>query len=516
MTSFSPSIRRIVVAAALLASVLACEADSGREGHEEVSPSIEPSPDAMARGSDPRPSVVLIVFDTLRADAVSSYGAIEGTTPFLDGLAREGVRYSRAYAPAPWTISSHVSLFTGLRVDQHGIGLDGASVVPDSLQMLAEDFQEAGYVTAAFAENALVSQHFGFEQGFDHFESKDIVKIMRAAHLGEATPAEFDILRRVEAWNRTRDRSRPYFLFINLFDPHDPYLPRDVNPWIPEKMTRVEAEFIHSRHPIPDALCGRVPGKEDLEVLRGLYLGEVAESDRKFEALMRLLDGDDAMEGEPRFVVATSDHGEHFGENRLMGHQFSVRRPALHIPLIIAGLPGLASGVIDDPVELREVGPAIRCWALDIDCPVTLPTADSPGVSTPPDPAPIFSIYSDSVSRLPDWLMSQFGNDELVDGVDPARLECTPEDRVFGEMVSMLRYPMKMIWYSENEVVLHDLSWDPDERFDQSELQPELAAKLRSEIEAFVQKNITERERQATPELTEEGIRALKSLGYIE
>ena len=62
---------------------------------------------------DPRPSIVLVVIDTLRADAVSAYGAVEGNTPAFDALAAEGLLYARAYAPSPWTLPSHASLLTG-------------------------------------------------------------------------------------------------------------------------------------------------------------------------------------------------------------------------------------------------------------------------------------------------------------------------------------------------------------------------------------------------------------------
>ena len=80
-----------------------------------------------------RPSIVLFVIDTLRADAVSAYGAPAGVTPNVDALAREGLLYERAYAPAPWTVPSHATLFTGLDPEQHGTGLYGQMVLPDEL-----------------------------------------------------------------------------------------------------------------------------------------------------------------------------------------------------------------------------------------------------------------------------------------------------------------------------------------------------------------------------------------------
>jgi hypothetical protein len=505
---------RPIILVAVLCVFAGCTEDI--EHKPEPSPSdgsSEQTLELQMRAKDARPSVVLIVFDTLRADAVSSYGFVRETTPALDRLSKSGVRYSRAYAPAPWTVASHVSLFSGLRVDQHRIGLAGASVAPESLDLIAEEFRDAGFVTAGFAENALVSTHFGFDQGFDDFESQDIVKVRRAFNLGEKKPEEFDVVEQVRRWNLKRDKAAPYFLFINLFDPHDPYVARDVNRWIPEDVTKEEANFIQARYSIPDALCDGLPIKEHLDVLRGLYLGDVAAADRKLEEILDVLDaGEDAG---TRLVVATSDHGEHFGENRLMGHQFSVRNPTLHVPLIVSGLPETHSIVIDEPVELRQVHQSLLCWALDTSCPAPLRTvADSGPLESEPD-APIFSIYSDSVSRLPRWLVEQFGDPSSKGRVDPARLKCESNDRVFGDMVSMIQYPMKITWFSQGDPVLHDLSWDPEERFDQMKHQPAVASALREVLESFVDANVLGSGTPDTPELTEEGVRALKSLGYI-
>jgi arylsulfatase A-like enzyme len=69
-----------------------------------------------------RPSILLFVFDTTRADAVSAYGHVAGTTPTFDALASTGVLYTHGYAQAPWTLPSHVSLFTGLLPSIHGVG----------------------------------------------------------------------------------------------------------------------------------------------------------------------------------------------------------------------------------------------------------------------------------------------------------------------------------------------------------------------------------------------------------
>ncbi|HJQ84150.1 MAG TPA: sulfatase-like hydrolase/transferase [Candidatus Binatia bacterium] len=102
------------------------------------------------RAASERPSVLLVVFDTLRADAVSAYGAVAGTTPNVDALAATGLRYTRAHAPAPWTMPSHVTLFTGLGVEHHHVGMSERITAPAELVMLAERLRDAGYDTAGF------------------------------------------------------------------------------------------------------------------------------------------------------------------------------------------------------------------------------------------------------------------------------------------------------------------------------------------------------------------------------
>jgi hypothetical protein len=502
--------------------LLAVAAVSGmRAGSTEIeenrgssAATLESGPALAVRAADPRPSVVLVVIDTLRADAVSSYGVVEGTTPTLDRLAREGVRYARAYAPAPWTVSGHVTIFSGLRVDEHGVGLDGASVAPDSLQMLAETFRDAGYLTAGMSENPLVSTGFGFDQGFDVLEAPDVFEVIGALQAGGVESASLELIERVEQWNRLRDKSLPFFLFVNIFDPHDPYEVRKVNPWIPENVRPDEARFIQSKYPIPNSLCDGVPTKEHLAVLRGLYLGDVAAADAKLEKLLEILDEDG--DGDSLLVVATADHGEHLGESRLMGHQFTVRSPALHVPLIVSGLPAAVGAIIERAVEIRQIHHSLLCWALGESCEASLPIMSKSSHVESESPEPIFSIYSDSIARLPEWVVGQLDIPDHQKFVYRARSKCSPQDRVFGEMVSMIRYPMKITWFAENDPVLHDLSWDPMERFDQMESQPLLAAKLREELDEFVRANMTERDVQDLPELSEESVRALKSLGYIE
>lgn len=261
------------------------------------------------------------------------------------------------------------------------------------------------------------------------------------------------------------------------------------------------------------SLCDALPTKKHLALFRGLYLGDVAAADAKLGEILRILeDGEEAI---PKIIVATSDHGEHLGENRLMGHRFSVRNVALHIPLIVAGVPGLQPKIIEEQVELRSIHSSLLCWALGHSCPAGLPLAGRPVSELRSTPDPIFSIYSDTVVGLPKWVLERYEMTREEELPSQARSKCHDEDRVFGEMVSMIRYPMKIIWFSENDFVLHDLRWDAAERADQMQRQPELAASLRAELETFVRRHVLSREKLDVPEISEEALRTLEILGYI-
>ena len=125
-------------------------------------------------------------------------------------------------------------------------------------------------------------------------------------------------------------------------------------------------------------------------------------------------------------------------------------------------------------------------------------------------------MYSDESATTPEVHRKKlgFGDGEWIP--DASRESCKPEDLVFGDMVSMVRYPLKLTWVEGQEMLLHDLSWDPGELSDQLKLQPDLAKRLVPELEAFVEERIINRSRDETGEVSEETTRALKSLGYID
>src|SRR5262249_45939651 len=161
----------------------------------------------------------LIVFDTTRRDAVGLYGCPDPSTPHLDRIFRGAFRAERAYAPASWTIPSVAALLTG-RVPQVQEGQDGAprGVLP-GIPTLAQDFQRAGWSTAAFVANPTLRAENGFAAGFTTF--------FTTPYQGSSIPLPGgQTTRHVPRW-LSAHRGEPLFLWLLLLDPHDPYMPAD-------------------------------------------------------------------------------------------------------------------------------------------------------------------------------------------------------------------------------------------------------------------------------------------------
>lgn len=293
--------------------------------------------------------VILISIDTLRADHLHCYGYERPTSPNIDALARDGVLFSRVYAPSSWTLPSHVSLLTSLYCFNHQVetGLDRLS---PELITLADIFRENGYYCAAFTGGGFLSTVYGYSRGFDLYRD-DLGGVFQqegAAQVAQAT---------LEWLNQSKDL--PFFLFIHTYQPHSPY----ACPY-PYK-----ARFLP-----PEAkwgnldLIGYLGGKqgifkplppEEKENIIALYDGEILYTDevligRLLAALKEL--------GlyQQSLIILTSDHGEEFYEHRSWGHGQDLYEESLRIPLIIK-FPenSQANKRIEEAVRLIDVLPTI-------------------------------------------------------------------------------------------------------------------------------------------------------------
>ncbi|MEP7118847.1 MAG: sulfatase-like hydrolase/transferase [Acidobacteriota bacterium] len=270
-----------------------------------------PAPPAPATARD----VVLITIDTLRADHVGAYGHAAARTSTLDGLARDGARFARAWATAPITLPSHASLLTGRYPPAHGARHNGIAV-DAAVPTLAARLKEAGFVTGAFVSAFPLDQRLGLARGFDVYDDV-LPRGADGRPLNERSGD--DTVTRALGWLRQQGGAR-VFLWVHLFEPHAPYGP---------------------------------PGAGGAATTR--YDDDIAVADREAGRLLAAL-GERASRA---LVVATADHGEAFGEHGEIGHSIFVYDTTLRVPLVMRG-PGVPAGlVVPDDVSLVDLAPTI-------------------------------------------------------------------------------------------------------------------------------------------------------------
>ncbi|MHC4403615.1 MAG: sulfatase [Planctomycetota bacterium] len=331
-----------------------------------------------------RPNVVLVVLDTVRADSLSTYGAESAATPQIGRLARQGILFDHAVAPAPWTLTSHASMFTGRYPDE--LSADWFSPLDERYPTLAEVLSKHGYESAGFVANtAYCSRSTGLARGFTHYED---YKHSLGAILCESfligliisTPdglAALGIHNHAPGWKTghevTQDflswlgqaRDRPFFAFLNYLDAHDPYLP--------EKLLSENRELTPEEKLLMKRWRGLDPSEiaeQDVALARACYASLVWQLDREVGRLVRELQKrrmwDDTI------FILTSDHGELFGEHGVFYHGNSLYRPAVQVPLLVCWPKRITSPArVGVPVTLRDLPSTILDMAgLDDDSPI--------------------------------------------------------------------------------------------------------------------------------------------------
>ena len=454
---------------------------------------------AWAAPAVARPSVLLVVLDTVRVDAVSAYGQIDGTTPTLDRLAADGLRYTHAFSHANWTVPSHAALFTGLLPSTAGMGYVGAPLAPQ-FRTLAERLGGAGYETAGFCENPWFNEQTGLARGFERFVELD------RAH-------ENDMPEAVTRWARQRDTSRPFFLFLNIMDAHERYPVRADNPWLPPWVPLAEANDVADR--VAELRCATDGRQSELDLLRRLYWQGVQLADAKLGRVLAALTAAGLRDG--LRIIVLADHGEHFGERRQVLHDIGVHGALIHVPLVVNGLPGAAPAVIGTPVGLADIYPTMLGWA---GLPLPPQLVGRPLPTTPDDTGSPRRLVSQYREELPGvGFLRPFETLRpgaiLIDSIMmQQRAFCTPDDRADGDQTAVIEWPWKLIWYQNYPPQLFDLEQDPGETVDLSSRQPAVVDSLLATARATESGQL--RELEAVPVgIERERAERLRALGYL-
>jgi len=334
------------------------------------------------------PNILLVVCDTLGAKHMSLYGYPKKTTPNLEKMVKEDnfVIYKMCFSPSPWTVPSHVSLFTGLYPSEHGV--DGLNMfMPSNIITFTEILKATGYYTFGFSCNSLICDFFGFSKGFDKFyemwnlfaennnfydklkingtslekfkflitkalniknntlfDYKEIVKhlflLFSNVFFKQLKPVSKNatfftsktikkIMKLLETIIREK---KPFFIFVNLMQTHDKYNP----PKTYRNIFVRENKIYEKKHRITDEYdhYAKKPFEIDyLEYLTGLYDQEILFLDTMINKLYIFLKSKEIWNN--TLFIITSDHGELFGEHGHIHHLFTTYNELIHIPLII-------------------------------------------------------------------------------------------------------------------------------------------------------------------------------------
>lgn len=441
---------------------------AGGEAAPALSPALTGSAPAAGAveepGVDPpgrRPNVILISIDDLRRDRLGFYGSERPTSPLLDQLASESVVFDNAYSTSSWTLPSHASMFSGLHPKSHGATLQFTKPRAD-VRLLTEILRDEGYQTAAVTAGGWLSEGFGFEKGFDVFES----------HLAPGRGVRASL-----AQAKALDPDRPYFLFFHTFGVHCPF-------HVPPKYEKMVGPHAEDARFDVKGMCGDTHFmKMDLSDGQIAYLSDLYDAGiRRMDDFLARLIGFLKTRGDldRSILVVTSDHGEEFREHGRMGHGRALYAESLRIPLFIRA-PGLEPRRVSVPTSIVDLTPTLL-ELLDIEA------EGMEGTSLVP--------------RLRDG--------DAADEPRPVFAETT----LRGEKARSVVFDGRqlIVDLKNDRVEMYDLAEDPEQR---APLAEDARSSSLDDLLAAHFADLAE-EPDAVVEVTEERLEQLRALGYVE
>ncbi len=474
----------------------------------------------------PPQGVILILADTLRSDHLSSYGYQRPTAPVLNQLAEEGVLFRDCVSQGTWTKVSATSLLSGLYPTTHTVA-EFSDRLPSSATTMAEVFRAAGYATLSMSSVLFTGKFTNLHQGFETLHESTSL-----AEAGSSKTAR-EFVDRLLPWLEDH-RDVPFFVFLHIFDPHDPFEPRQPynSLWSdPALAEEHEQQTNRARKFITDPLLKQfgMPARGELQRagvdpdayishVRDWYDGSIRGMDAELARLLerlRSLGLDDKT-----LVVFTSDHGEEFLEHDQMFHGHTVYGELTNIPLIVRQPGTVPQGVVvEETVQSIDILPTVL---------------EMSGLPVPEEAqgrslAPFFSSARVSSAG---FLQGRESGPEAA-SVQGSHVAVTEKPFVEGmgapanrglEAYALVLDGWKLIHNrqrpgGEPEYELYDHRNDPQDTTDVASENPEIVERLAGELEAWYEKVKAARlqpDSAATEGLSREELERLRSLGYIQ
>jgi arylsulfatase A-like enzyme/Flp pilus assembly protein TadD len=316
MKSFALSILGCLVALSAMA-----QTPHPPSAHKPAAPAAKSS----APQKPARPDVYLVTIDTLRADHVHAYGYDKIQTPAIDSVARDGVRFTAAFTASPITNTSHTSILTGLLPSVHGVTDFGIPLAPNHATW-AELLKAEGYHTAAFIGAVILDSNSlspGLNRGFDFYDNFP-EQAGAASRWGRVERRGMDVVNHAESW-LDQHRSGPHFIWVHLYDPHDPYEP-------------------------PPPFSEQYKDRP--------YDGEIAYADSALAHFLAFLKQHGWYQN--AIVIVVGDHGEGLGEHGEETHGIFLYDATTHVPLIVKPSGADSAGkTVDAQVRTIDLLPTV-------------------------------------------------------------------------------------------------------------------------------------------------------------
>jgi arylsulfatase A-like enzyme/Tfp pilus assembly protein PilF len=407
-------------------------------------------------------NLLVVTFDTTRADFLGCYGKTAARTPNVDRLAAEGFQFMKCYTAVPITLPSHSTIFTGTYPLAHGVRDNGLFTLPRERATLATRLKARGYSTGAAIGGFPLTREYGIDQGFDFFDDHITVgmedfrgrrKERDPAMIFDERPAG-RVNDAILPWLRENVR-KPFFAWIHYWDPHEPHVP---------------------------------PPPFDQLYAHDLYQGEIAYADQSLGTVLDELRRLGALER--TVVVMLGDHGEGRDEHNELTHSLLAYDSTLHVPLIVR-VPGLKGGR-----KIRQ-----RVGTVD----VTPTLLDLLGLRVPEE------AQGRSLARL-----LRDDREEPAPPSGQVYYAETLSPRLsfgWGELRVLFEGPHKYIFGPRPE--LYDVDVDPKETTNLVGTAPGEAARLEERLGAFLSRSARPGAAEAVHALDAEAAQRLAALGYI-
>jgi len=408
-----------------------------------------------ARAGVKKPNVILVTMDTTRADHLGCYGYPNIRTPNLDALAGRGVVFEQAATATPLTLASHCTIMTGMYPTYHGVRVNGNTALSDEQTTLAEVLAAQGYQTGAFIAAFVLDGRWGLKQGFQHYDDQFDLKKYKHLDLGEVQRPGNEVMDAALTWLEEK-KSAPFFAWIHLYDPHEPYAPPE--PYASEYGRRG---------------------------LAGLYDGEIAFMDEQIGRCVAWLERSGL--DKSTVMVLVGDHGEGLGSHGEGTHGYFVYDYALHVPfLAVTPFAELRGKRVSSEVSTSDVFPTLLTLA---------------GVAAP--------LKVQGRSLVP--LMFHPGRGSEV----PAYGEAMAANIQFGWSGLHALRTARYKYIDAPRAELYDLARDPDEQTNLLAEFPDVARRMKSQLDKIIAETSVGAPKPEAANLDKDTMERLSALGYV-